>query len=311
MPKGAAPSSCFGRSILILTPQRALKFTATSRERHYVWLTALSFLSHSNVIPSELSNPPPAPQEAPPPPPSRSGRRGSTPQTASLRRHPIRDSIRIAKGKDRAPTSDGGRRAFTSPSNHAIQEHYGSAFDEEKDAAEPPLVPRTTAETRKRSNTGPKSGRPSSSFRTSSSSAKPSTYSVGSRVESENSHGWTTDGGQSSRYGNQGRRGSEWEPANQTAPANLFEAVGTVRMEAFVKNAHGEGTKGKTSNVHAAPFGRGGHEYDMPGTDDKRERGSYRTRTGRKKDMRYWGAVTEKAPVVTSPVKGGDFFEGF
>ncbi|RDA91315.1 hypothetical protein CP533_1576 [Ophiocordyceps camponoti-saundersi (nom. inval.)] len=33
--------SVFNRSILILTPQRALKFTATSADRHYLWLTAL------------------------------------------------------------------------------------------------------------------------------------------------------------------------------------------------------------------------------------------------------------------------------
>ncbi|KFY08583.1 hypothetical protein V492_06101, partial [Pseudogymnoascus sp. VKM F-4246] len=42
-PKGV--NNIFNRSILILTPARALKFTATSRERHYIWLTALSFLA--------------------------------------------------------------------------------------------------------------------------------------------------------------------------------------------------------------------------------------------------------------------------
>jgi hypothetical protein len=42
----------------------ALKFTATSQERHYVWLTALSFLSHSPLSVNELTAVPP-----PPPPP--------------------------------------------------------------------------------------------------------------------------------------------------------------------------------------------------------------------------------------------------
>lgn len=37
----------FNRSILILTPSRAIKFTALTKERHYIWLTALSFLAHS------------------------------------------------------------------------------------------------------------------------------------------------------------------------------------------------------------------------------------------------------------------------
>lgn len=46
-PKGMTP--VFNRSILILTPQRALKFTASSSERHYVWLTALSFLSQPKL----------------------------------------------------------------------------------------------------------------------------------------------------------------------------------------------------------------------------------------------------------------------
>ncbi|KAF3922012.1 hypothetical protein ABW20_dc0105562 [Dactylellina cionopaga] len=43
-PKGV---NLFNRSILILTPARALKFTASSQERHYIWLMALSFLAHS------------------------------------------------------------------------------------------------------------------------------------------------------------------------------------------------------------------------------------------------------------------------
>lgn len=41
-----APRNVFNRSILVLTPTRALKFTAITRERHYLWLTALSFLAH-------------------------------------------------------------------------------------------------------------------------------------------------------------------------------------------------------------------------------------------------------------------------
>jgi hypothetical protein len=48
IPKNAGPEVLFNRSILILTPARALKFTAISRDRHYLWLTALSFLAHSN-----------------------------------------------------------------------------------------------------------------------------------------------------------------------------------------------------------------------------------------------------------------------
>ena len=57
-PKGMQP--LFNRSILILTPQRALKFTAVSAERHYIWLTALSFLAHSTqAVPEIVAVPPP------------------------------------------------------------------------------------------------------------------------------------------------------------------------------------------------------------------------------------------------------------
>src|SRR6266511_3800393 len=63
LPKGATPTPRFNRSILILTPQRALKFTAMTQERHYVWLTALSFLSHSSLGANDLTALPPVPQQ--------------------------------------------------------------------------------------------------------------------------------------------------------------------------------------------------------------------------------------------------------
>lgn len=45
--KSASHETIFNRSILILTPERALKLTASNKERHYLWLTALSFLAQS------------------------------------------------------------------------------------------------------------------------------------------------------------------------------------------------------------------------------------------------------------------------
>ncbi|KAJ6172400.1 hypothetical protein N7470_001467 [Penicillium chermesinum] len=63
LPKGSGYPNPFNRSILVLTPQRALKFTALTAERHYVWLTALSFLSHSSMALSDLATIPPAPRE--------------------------------------------------------------------------------------------------------------------------------------------------------------------------------------------------------------------------------------------------------
>ncbi|KAK8163659.1 meiotic cell cortex C-terminal pleckstrin homology-domain-containing protein [Phyllosticta citrichinensis] len=63
-PKGSGSQPVFNRSILVLTPARALKFTAMSAERHYIWLTALSFLAHSSQsLPNLGQLPTPAPQE--------------------------------------------------------------------------------------------------------------------------------------------------------------------------------------------------------------------------------------------------------
>ncbi|MCJ1442843.1 MAG: hypothetical protein MMC23_003340 [Stictis urceolatum] len=355
MPKGTASSACFGRSILILTPQRALKFTATSRERHYIWLNALSFLSTSSVVPSELGSPPSipsvvqqrppsgepvrpaavaavaavaaaAPQPPPPPPP-----------IASLRRHPIRDSIRIAKGKSRPPISQGGRRAYTDPktrtiltSHHRYEHPIVDAEEEDESAAEAPAIPRTHSHIRKRSNTGPRPPN-SASFRSFSSSNRPSlhslhssrgqaqTHSMQSRPESDFSYGWQTDGGAPSVCGSVGKRpaASEWAtepmPPLNASQGNFFDAMGTVRMEAFVKDpgAPNERSGGMNGVVTGAGLPTGPLSAPLVGPEEwnrvEPERRSYRTRQGRKKDLKYWGAPSE----VKLSSAGADPFEGF
>ena len=172
-PLNKSQGMCFNRSILILTPQRALKFTAINQERHYVWLSALSFLSTS---PNDISNLGSAPMSipieeesaAPPPLPTRSSRRPA-----------IRDSIRVAKSRGFTPGVGpgqlGGLRAFTdgsvprigevrlSTSQLQLQQGSMSGPEHEK-AADAPNVPRTSTRTsthssahsRKRSNTAPR-----------------------------------------------------------------------------------------------------------------------------------------------------------
>ncbi|MCJ1308924.1 hypothetical protein MMC25_002579 [Agyrium rufum] len=194
MPKSAgAHNPVFGRSILILTPQRALKFTATTAERHYVWLNALSFLAHSTVALQEVQ-PTPPPVLLPPP----LSQRPLSPPGASLHRAPIRDSLRVAKAKVAGARVRPGMQnvyAYTSPpgtmfqirNNHSdgvSQTHTGIeqviAYDgvqsgtEQDEAAEPPCVPRLTAQTRKRSTTNPRTtarALPTGSFRSFSSTA--------------------------------------------------------------------------------------------------------------------------------------------
>ncbi|CAG8229703.1 unnamed protein product [Penicillium salamii] len=135
LPKGTSPAP-FNRSILVLTPQRALKFTALSIERHYVWLTALSFLSHSAMGLHDLAALPPIPTEEP------------AQSNSTLRRNPIRDSIRVAKGRPRPLP---GKR-FASAGPPSVPELPKESLEL---AADAPHVPRFS-HNRKRSNTAPR-----------------------------------------------------------------------------------------------------------------------------------------------------------
>ena len=293
MPKNAGVHSNFGRSILILTPQRALKVTAPSRERHHVWLTALSFLSHSTLAMDDLA--------AVPPIPLAEHQLPSSQNTHGGRRSP-RDSIRVAKSKERPNMQ---ARNYTAPigasANKVELEScvYNKTNDSVSDAAEPPQIPRVSAHTRKRSNTGP---RPSlqSAF-----------HSFPTHIGLSSSHGvknaTTRDIVMSVSRGFHGSSNDVSSTRHQSETAiappepirnDFFDAVGTVRMEAFVDS----------TKFGKAETGRG----------DTLPRSSYRTRQGRKKDMSYWGIAGESSnygasgPLENKPAwKVEDPFRGF
>ena len=282
LPKNSSNERVFHRSILILTPERALKFTATSKERHYIWLTALSFLSASSQGMADLDTPSPEQPPQLPHPPSQE-------PAVGFRRAPIRDSIRVSKAKSRpsmgphsfsSPTSETG---FTSIPPVALED----LEPDSEEAAEPPQVPRVAAHARKRSSTGPRPV-PLSAFHS---------YPIHPiAASSVDLHGPTARD-KYEKYGPSSRRGSG--PATiqspmapglgeaSIVPNNFFDAVGTVRMEAFVD---------KKENW----------------TEEKRrpkETRSYRTRQGKKKDMSYWGM--SEAAGDDSKAKGDDPFRGF
>ena len=278
LPKGSNPPLNFNRSILILTPERALKFTAMTQDRHYVWLTALSFLSHSPLGINDLATLPPLPQEEYVPPRS---------QPSSLRRNKIRDSIQVSKNKGGRP-GFGGIRSFTTgtsiPSSvpqlptHDVELYYG-ANEPISDAADPPNVPRFSAHSRKRSNTAPRP--PPSAFRSFSggiAQPPPSTYSgtTGSSEIYAPSVGGTGMHSTQSSFSHRTSEASGPRPA-ALAVNNFFDAVGTVRMEAFVDRQH-----------------------------EPRQRQSYRTRQGRKKDMSYWGGGPPSEGSVRPSVDGSE-----
>lgn len=243
MPKGSISGPHFNRSILILTPQRALKFTATSQDRHFIWLTALSFLSHSPLSVNDLTAMPPPPPDdqilSNPPPPSLAG---------SLRRRPIRDSIRIAKGTK----PQGGLRSFTTDGSLPVSyDEYNSRppsrdyYDPTQDSALPPTIKRFHS--RKRSNTAPKP--PPSSFRGFTASSRdivpplpaPGGYAgtVSSSVIA------STNGSDRGLYTpslgvqsmSSSRRGSEASNGGRPPPNHILadHSQTTVRMDAFAE----------------------------------------------------------------------------
>lgn len=293
-PKGS--HSVFNRSILILTPQRALKFTANNADRHYVWLTALSFLAHSQqdvpeiptLVPSRVPD-----VEVPPPPSS---------ELSRTRKPRIRDSIRLAKGQrsmlnaphtmrpaggiantmssqgivpattfsERAispmpsipdvPTSliPGGYRSasaaatsdtagssysqLSNPNSTASQPTHKPRLqpDLSREAAEPPAIPRFGRERgepgvpafhgRKRSNTGGHVPPPLSFRGFAASPTNSGSTHMGSSDPYVNGAKTADLGGWSERTSEASYRDS----IHSNAQSNLFEAIGTVRMEAFI-----------------------------------------------------------------------------
>ncbi|KAI5856805.1 meiotic cell cortex C-terminal pleckstrin homology-domain-containing protein [Tricharina praecox] len=233
LPKGAA-QTVFNRSILILTPARALKFTAPSRERHYVWLTALSFLSHSaESNDGLLALPPPMPFEydqvdrrhpAPPPvPPAAPARLNAFSAT--------RDSVRLTKGKGRVSPSANNSAYPSAHGSAAVSPgllNPGAMASTETLSAEPPTIPRFPGTSRRRRSNS-NMHRPQTRGGYEKSLESYSTSNAGStNGDSFRPDSFYGVGGiglpAGNAAGNAGGGASGWDAG----------PVGTVRMEAFI-----------------------------------------------------------------------------
>lgn len=236
--------SAYNRSILILTPARALKFTAVSAERHALWMTALSFLAQSGRLPSQIPQMPSQPSQPsqasqprrqilsrePPPIPAQEPLPIQRNRSPSFGRLTVRDSIRLAKGK--RPELPKSASQPSTASDQAFPAQYNANLD---DSADFPAVPRlyisTSRHQRKRSNTSPRLPTSLNGLRSFSSTAVSSTGSSALQPPSTNSSFFP-----SNLAGTSSKSGSRHDSMASPDRPNFFEAVGsgTVRMEAFV-----------------------------------------------------------------------------
>lgn len=200
------------------------------------------------------------------------------------------DSLRVAKGTDR-PALHG--RVLTAPVAKGASKAkrvegfgYDGANESMSDAADPPQIPRVSAHNRKRSSTGPRPSLPSAFYSFPNNMGGPSSrngkQAAGPDLAMSVSRGYP---GNSSGPSTTTRRQAETVTVEPEAVRNdFFDAVGTVRMEAFVDKRSDAG----------------------PGHTQRRN--SFRTRQGRKKDMSYWGIQGEGSNASTWRVE--DPFRG-
>lgn len=227
MPRNAELSSATNRSIIVLTNVRALKFTAVTQERHILWMTALSFLAQSGRLPQQF--PPNVPSHVPPPPAPLESVPIKRNRSPSFGRATIRDSVRLAKG--RRPSVNQSVAGPGAP-NSGDPAAADAAVAAQDFGADFPAIPRlysgTARHQRKRSNTSPRLPQPLSSIRNFSIPSSTSTRLH--PLSSTNGSSLRTDARSGSSKSNASRRDSITSPDRP----NFFEAVGTLRMEAFV-----------------------------------------------------------------------------
>jgi len=241
VPKGADASMAVSRSILVLTPARALKFTATSRERHELWMSALSFLAR----PEGLAAPPPTVAPRPTLPISAGEVRPRATRSRSPSREPstIRNTAHVTKCQ-RPELHHSASQPAASTTSAMISVPDAVPRDEGADfPAIPRLYSNTTRHQRKRSHTSPRLPPALSTLRSLSSSSSsasklhlPSTTTTTINGSSSSSSRPVHPPGSSSFQPTNAPQRAASSSATTRSPdrPNFFEAIDTVRMDAFV-----------------------------------------------------------------------------
>lgn len=298
LPKRPELPAAFHRSILILTPSRALKFTAVNAERHALWMSALSFLSES-----DQANLPHLPSVPPIPEQYQKSAVAKRPRSPSFGRSHLRDSVNLAKGRQPSLL-----RSVSAQNASAadIPDIPRAATDEQDQGAAFPCIPRLYSNTnrhqRKRSNTTSVSPRPFPGLRSFSSNALPSTSSSNGRftgVITGRPHAATNTTASSQ---SDSRRPSESvNGLNSPDQFNFFDAVGGpgVRMQAFVDPAIKNGV------LYVPPVMPTGPPPSVP------QHSSPRKARGRGNSNLSSGSVDKRRAGYVFDDDGTDPFKGF
>ncbi len=215
-----------------------------------------------------------------------------------FRRTSIRDLVNTARVKARPSI---GAHSYSSPIGLIEQEiidgtrlTWEHEEAESDDAAEAPQVRRVAAQARTRSSTGPRPV-PMNAFHSypTNALAVASSCSLQGATSREKYDRYTPQPqvGSGAKIKHSTLTGDQLDSSiapSPVVPDNFFDSAGTVRMEAFVE--------GKERDSALSSRGK-----------------SYRTRQGRRKDMRFWGfdASTADSGLGSTRLKGDDPFTGF
>jgi hypothetical protein len=182
---------------------------------------------------------------------------------ATLRRSRVQDSVRLAKGKANPVMQRYAAHNEPMPSLPSLAGYERPIAG----SASPPSIPRGPAHGRKRSSTGPGAPPPSVPFRSFSHQQVPSVYSNGSSDMYSSAQPPSVP---SSVYNpTNGVVSSRTSEASTSTRSHFFDAMGTVRMEAFIDNALGD--PAQRQGLHVKPRGAR-HRRSSQWSDTARER---------------------------------------